>query len=78
VTVSKTANRWPLSEICVHGIGFTSFPDTVANENLDKGKVAGPTVGRCDCNEDDDDDWGDIKRSQGKIEDEKRMTASKY
>jgi hypothetical protein len=61
VTVSKTANRCPLSEICVHGMGFTSFPDTVANENLDKGKVAGPAVGRCDCDEDDEDDWGDMK-----------------
>jgi hypothetical protein len=63
VTVSKTANRFPLSGTCVHGIGFTNFPDTVANENLDKGKVAGPTAGRCDC--DDDDDWGDMKQYEG-------------
>ena len=46
-------------------MGFTSFPDTVANENLDKGKVAGPTAGRCDCDEDEDEDWGDMKLSRG-------------
>jgi hypothetical protein len=47
-TCSKTANRCPLSEICVHGIGFTNSPDTVANENLDRGKEAGPIAEGCD------------------------------
>jgi hypothetical protein len=37
-----------LSEICVHGIGFTNSPDTVANENLDRGKEAGPIAEGCD------------------------------
>lgn len=34
--------------MCVHGIGLTDSPDTVANENLDSENETGPTIGLCE------------------------------
>jgi hypothetical protein len=40
MSIMKIEKRsFPLSEMCVHGMGFTDSPDTVAYENLASGNV---------------------------------------
>lgn len=61
--LAKIAKSCPRSETCVHGIGFTSSPDTVAYENLASEKEVDPSSDRWeDPKEDIEDNRAQARR----------------